>query len=221
MAKRTIMSDLKGKSKPKGKAGTEDESDDDIDLTEDESDDEDDDSEEDESDDEDSDDDDEDDAELSPKIKAILKKNRDRVREVEKENRRLKKGVTSSRKKDDDDSDEDDDAPSQRTVALELKLKKSAAKAALLEAGLTGEAGRFVRMLDFDDVDIDDDGDVDGLEDQIDELKDDYPEFFVDSKKPIRRRAPGSRDTGSGRGKADDKPKSSTARLAAQLVGKG
>ena len=64
---------------------------------------------------------------------------------------------------------------------------------------------RIARMLDFDKIDVDDDGNVVGVEEQLDNLKTDFPELF-----DVKRRA----------GKADaadktaaNKPKTSAEKL--------
>lgn len=64
---------------------------------------------------------------------------------------------------------------------------------------------RIAKMLDFDKIDVDDDGNVVGVEEQLDSLKEDFPELF-----DVKRRA----------GKADasdkvaaNKPKSSAEKL--------
>jgi hypothetical protein len=69
--------------------------------------------------------------------------------------------------------------------AEESKWKKrvvrQAAKAALLEAGLQGDPTKLARLVDEDDVEVDDDGEIaDGLEEQIDSIKEDYPDLFED-----------------------------------------
>lgn len=78
---------------------------------------------------------------------------------------------------------------------------KSAARAAFLEAGLRTDSAqpgqtdarvkRMVRMLDLDQIEIDEDGDVIGLDTQIEEIKSAYPELFgplVESTPPPRKK---------------------------------
>lgn len=77
------------------------------------------------------------------------------------------------------------------------RMVRQAAKAALLEAGLQGDATKLARLVDENDVEIDDDGEiVDGLEEQIDSIKEDYPELFEEQTKANRR----TRIDGSDRG---------------------
>ncbi|MFN2637838.1 MAG: phage scaffolding protein [Gemmatimonadaceae bacterium] len=55
----------------------------------------------------------------------------------------------------------------------------SAVPSALEEAGWNGRnMPRMLKLLDLDSVEVDSDGDIEGLQDQIDELKKDFPEFF-------------------------------------------
>jgi hypothetical protein len=55
----------------------------------------------------------------------------------------------------------------------------TAAKAALLAAGLKGKPDGLLKLLDYDELDIDDDGEVSGLDEQVDDLKSKYPELFA------------------------------------------
>lgn len=67
---------------------------------------------------------------------------------------------------------------------------RSEARAALAAAGASADRlPRLVRMVDTAELDIDDDGEVTGLVDQIEELKDDFPELFARAENP-RRTAP-------------------------------
>lgn len=51
--------------------------------------------------------------------------------------------------------------------------------AALSESGWNGQRlGSLMKLLDLDEVDVDDDGEVTGLTEQLDEIKREWPEFF-------------------------------------------
>lgn len=83
---------------------------------------------------------------------------------------------------------EDADSKAQREAAeaamaaVKPVAVRSAAKAAFLEAGASGEKfNRLFKMLDLDRIEFDGD-DVTGLDDQVDELKADLPELFVPPK---------------------------------------
>jgi hypothetical protein len=56
---------------------------------------------------------------------------------------------------------------------------KAAAKSALLTAKVKGDPARALRLLDLDELDINEDNDVEGLDDQIDILRAEYPELFM------------------------------------------
>lgn len=148
---------------------------------------------------------------LPDAVKAILKKNRQALRDAEK---RAKTAERALAKKGDDKPDTSDaDAKAEKYRGLVVKAH---AKAALLEAGLTSAPDRFVRMLDLDAIEVDDDGNVDGLEEQIDDIKDDFPDLFGEKETP-RRRAP--RVSASDK-KAAPQPKDSASTLAKALVGR-
>lgn len=59
------------------------------------------------------------------------------------------------------------------------RIVRQAARAALVEAGLTGAPDRLLKLVDVDQVEVDDEGEVTGLDEQIKGLKKDYPELFA------------------------------------------
>jgi len=99
------------------------------------------------------------------------------------------------------------------------KVVNASARAALASAGCTA-TDRMLRLIDTTTLDIDDDGEVTGLDDQIAELKKDFPEKFGaaqaagagEAKKPAPRR-----DVDTGRTKTEPK-KPLTASQAQMLV---
>lgn len=82
----------------------------------------------------------------------------------------------------------------------------SAVPEALEEAGFnTKHLKRALKLIDFDAVEVDSDGEIDGLLEQIDELKNDFPEFFKRTR--MREAAKDVADTktvGGGRKKAPE-----------------
>jgi len=118
-------------------------------------------------------------------------------------------------------------AREEAAAAAEKKLKpvvvNSAAKAALLAAGLTDTSDakikKLLRTLDLDDIDIDEDGEVSGLDDQIDGIKDAFPELFKkDEPAPVTKvRAP--RLDAAGKNNARPAPKTTGERYAEQILG--
>lgn len=87
---------------------------------------------------------------------------------------------------------------------------KAAARAALVEAKLKGDPGRAVKLIDLDVIDIDEDGEVSGLDEQIAELKKDYAELFETPVKKARPRA-----DGAGKRPPNSEPKTSAEKIAA------
>lgn len=96
------------------------------------------------------------------------------------------------------------------------KLIKQTARAALIEAGAAGSPERLLKLLDMDALNVDDDGDVVGLESEVDRLKDEFAELFA-RPEPVR---PKARPTGAPKPPPADKPKSSWERHAAALRGR-
>jgi hypothetical protein len=178
--------------------------------------------------DEDEGDDDPDEGKTEEEVRAELKATRDRLTRVnaEAKRRRLKakereaaagKHKGKPKPKADDDGDEDDDDSERRQAETEAKWKgrvvKQAAKAALATAGAT-KPERLLRLVEVDDLDVDDDGDVAGLDDEIDRLKEEYPELF-------RKRRAGRVETGDrSEGKGTRKPQSASEKQAAAILGR-
>lgn len=105
--------------------------------------------------------------------------------------------------------------------AAEKRLKpvavRAAAKAAFLEAGLQGGSERvtkMTRLLDLDAIEIDDDGEVTGLAEQVSTVKADYPELFTPEK---QTRAP--RVTASDRPGTNGRVLSTGEKIAAMALG--
>lgn len=60
------------------------------------------------------------------------------------------------------------------------KIINLAGRNALLAAGVpASKVRRALKLIEMDDVEIDDDGEVIGIEDAVDELKEDWPELFA------------------------------------------
>lgn len=206
------------------KSATEGDDDDMFDDTDDDSDDDDTDDDTDGDDDEDSDDDDE---EQTPEqlkasnarmAKALAKAN------AEAKKHRLKAAALKGKKgtKKDGDDDEDEEEKAAKLSAPALKIAKTAtAKSALKEAGLVvGEDSaasfkRALKLLDLDELDIDEDGDVDGLADAIVELKEEFPGMFA---KPRRAKRSINGTTDDKGGKAPTKRKLTASEAQAEAL---
>lgn len=171
-------------------------------------------------DDSDEDDDDDDDEPLGPKGLKALKAERAKNAALTKKLKAARKGGKAAA---DDDGDEDDPKVAAARLAGtktgDAKVRRMAARLALSKAGLIDGVSdaRAIRMLDgLDDLEVDDDGDVEGLEDLIEEFKDDNPALFA----KVPRRSPASRDGGRSRSGEDTSEKrklTATERQALQL----
>jgi Phage minor structural protein GP20. len=196
----------------------------------------------DDEDDDDEDDDDEDDdpdegktpEELAAELKAVRKslekangssaKRRTKLRERERELAALRDNPKPKAK---DGEDDKLDVETIRNTALaegkkagERLVKSAKVEAGLARAGVTDTKtlARLTRMIDLDELDLEDDGTLDGLEDAIDELKADMPALFGGTRK--RRTVAGDADRDGDRAH-DRKPKSASEKQAASLLGKG
>lgn len=123
-----------------------------------------------------------------------------------------------------EDAPDPDKAAAEATAAAEGKFKplivKARARSAFAEAGLVlpkdnpeGALSRALKLLDLDDIDVADDGQVDGLREQVEAIRRDFPELFVTTRKPARVDA-ADRPSGGGA------PKSSAEQLASLLSGR-
>ena len=88
---------------------------------------------------------------------------------------------------------------------------KAGARAALTEAKIKGDVTRAVRLINLDDCDVDEDGEIIGLDDQIARLKSDFPDMFETT---TRRKIP--RVDGAPRRPTKNEPKTSAEKIAAQ-----
>ena len=198
----------------------------------------------DDDDDEDEDDEDDDDefadlseAELRAELKKAtdrltkaggsVKSKRARIRKLNRELEDARKPKPAGKKK----ADGDDDAPdldaireaakAEAKTEADNRIKRSEAKAALVAAGVSREqAADLVGFVKLDDLDFDDDGEVEGLDDEIERIQKKYPTFFA---KPTRRRresVAGGADR-DGDGRKPRKPMTASQRQAALVTGGG
>lgn len=93
-------------------------------------------------------------------------------------------------------------------------MKRSGVRAALAEAGF-GSPDRLMKLIDWDAVSVDDDGDLVGVESEVDRLKSEYPEFLPQDKPKAK-----VRPTGAPRPAVEVKPKTTAEIHAARLLGK-
>lgn len=145
------------------------------------------------------------------------------LRKSRKDARTARRGGPAADKGKDDGEDPEKarvDAESAAEAKWKPTVVRTAARAAFAEAGLVLPKGkadatmaRALRLLDVDDLEINEDGDVEGLEEQIEEIKLDFPDLFAtQQRKPGRVEAA---DRGSGGGKT----KTTADLIAGQLLG--
>lgn len=107
------------------------------------------------------------------------------------ENKRTRAKLTELQKAKSDTKPDDIKAEAKREAEAAYKpmIIKTAARAAFAEAGIRPERlDRAVKNLELDGLELASDGTVEGLDDQIQDLKDDTPEWFT---APRRRGAAG------------------------------
>lgn len=210
----------------------------------DEDDDEDDEDDDDDDGDEEEDEDEEDDefADLSEaEIRAELKKATERltkaggsVKSKRASIRKLKRELEDARKPKpagkskagDDDKAPDldairDAAKAEAKSEADTRIKRSEAKAALVAAGVSREvAADLIGFVKLDDLDLDDDGEVEGLDDEIERIQKKYPTFFAKAGRRRRESVAGGGDRG-GEGARPKKPLTASQRQAALVTGGG
>lgn len=114
-------------------------------------------------------------------------------------------------------------AKTERRIRDEATVLLSAVPTALNDAGWNGRnLERMIKLLDLDEIEVDSDGEIDGLTDQIEELKKDFPEFF--KRQRMKEAVKEVADTKTVGGGAKKAPASETNldwtnRLKAQLYG--
>lgn len=93
-------------------------------------------------------------------------------------------------------------------------MKKAGVRAALAEAGFASP-DRLMKLIDWDAVTVDDEGELLGVEAEVDRVKGDYPELL-----PQDKPKPKARPTGAPKPAAVEKPKSTGDIYAARLLGR-
>lgn len=99
------------------------------------------------------------------------------------------------------------------------RVVRQAAKAALLEAGLQGDATRLARLVNESEVEVDDDGEIaDGLDEQIESIKEDYPDLFEDKNATPPKNARRARIDGGNRDRPPPRKMTSAERIQQQAL---
>lgn len=145
--------------------------------------------------------------ELPDKIKDILAKNRKATRDAEARAVAAEKALAAK------ESAPDGVEAAPADDKFKTLFINTAAKSALVEAGLSTGTDRFLKMLDLSSVSVDDSGKVTGLDDQIAELKSDFKDLL--EPKVVKKTV--TKADGAGRREVPAIPKT-TAELLAGLV---
>lgn len=74
-----------------------------------------------------------------------------------------------------------------RVEALSGKLRDSSLRAAMIEAGFTGNWERALKVIDLDEIKVGDDGEVTGAKEAAESLKNELPEWFRSRNGSSRR----------------------------------
>jgi minor structural protein GP20 len=173
-------------------------------------------------------DEDEGDDDYTPPTKEEWANTQAALKKANTEAKRFRTQLRNTRKETQGESSTDQQAAEDKVIAQwKPRVVRSEARAALASAGAKTHAlAKLARMIDLDDVEVDDDGEVSGLDDLIEELKDDLPELFKDDDDddtPPRRtkRRLGKTDAGarSSNGSKTTQKDSST-RQAEALLGR-
>lgn len=154
----------------------------------------------------------------SAKKRSTTKQLRARIAELESAG-----GAKGKRKKDDEGDEDEVDLDAVRAAAkAEAKAEADKTRIADKSEPVLARAGvdpkrlaKAVKLLDFDDVELNDDGTLDGLDEQIDELRKEWPELFARPRKRRSTAGQGDRDGDERDAKAG---KSTTERQLANVM---
>lgn len=159
-------------------------------------------------------------AEVARMQKALRKANKEAAR-----TRIAGKNGTTARSTAGDAAGEQDDK-SGEAEQWKVRAIRADTKAALLAAGFTGSpkaATRLTKLIDVDELDFEDD-EIVGLDDQIDDLKEEFPNLFKadeEDETPVRRVRTESRVRGAQDSRGSRKPLTASERQAQALMGGG
>ncbi len=172
------------------------------------------------------------DGDWKPPSKADWEALQESLRKARRDARAAKKatqgnGTPPGDKQGDDTGPDVEKVKADATAAADGRWKplvvRAAARSAFIEAGLAlpkknpdGAMARVLKLLDVEDLTIEDDGTVDGLAEQVEEIKGDFPELFTAAGRNGRA---GRVDGADRSGQAPGKPKTASEIQAAALLG--
>lgn len=157
--------------------------------------------------------------------RAANKDNRAKVRALEAELRTAKKAAEPTSGDDEVVVKAAETARAEAEAQYKPIIVNKEARLALVAAGLSADTSdvrmkRLLKMIDLSDVDVDEDGEVSGLADQIDQIKETLPELFrrpEPETPPAKIRAP--RVDAAPRSNVQPVPKTTGERHAAMILG--
>src|SRR5690606_26274092 len=131
-------------------------------------------------------------------LNKVIKQRQDlkrRVREAEKKLQDMQKANETESEKARREAAEE--AAAQVVAKYKPALVKKSAEKQLLEAGVKpNKINRLIKLMDMDEIDVDDELNVEGVSEEVDRLQEEFPELFQlhqeeePEEKPRRRRAP-------------------------------
>lgn len=171
------------------------------------------------------------------KMKDQLSKRMKKYKDVDPEEyRRLKE--KAGKKKDEQDDQEDDELETLKSQLSEKekrieRAERKEKRAMVKEYAVDNQVNPRLlsRLINFDDIELDDDGEADNLDDLFEELEDEFPEYLgapnneddaEDDDEPVKKKkkssyTPGSRQKGNPKKKID--PREAGRQRAAERYG--
>lgn len=107
---------------------------------------------------------------------AALRAERERRKELEKEIKALKRQNESETERAIREASEK--AAEEASEVWKSKYVTAEIRTALTDAGVTKASDRLLNLIDLESVSIDEDGTVSGIDEQIEDLKKEFPELF-------------------------------------------
>lgn len=137
-----------------------------------------------------------------------------RLREAEKELEKVKRQTESESEK------AKREAREKAVAEIEGKYKplvvRTSAEAELVASGVAKDkVSRMVKLMDLDDLQVDEDGNVDGITAEVTRLQEEYPELFAQPEPEVKSK-PRTAKSADGADKPPAKPKMSTTQVIAQ-----
>jgi DUF4097 and DUF4098 domain-containing protein YvlB len=150
----------------------------------------------------------------TPPSKDEWKKTRAALKKANAEAKKHRLAARQAKEKQNDDPEEIVKARQEVTDYWKPLYVKSQAKVALKEAGLDAKPERLLNMLDMESLEVDEEsGEISGLEDQVNSLKEEYPQLFKSNRTTTKVDA-GDKRKGIGSSSTN---RSSAERLAESL----